>query len=614
MHGMNRIALLAGALGLVWGSTVNPAAAKFIASYSSGTQYTVEWTQMPDFDQVRTGLPNNGKMYCVPTAAVNIMAYIARHGYPSISPGSHSYYWWMNQSAFPTATANLTAMGVLMGTDPFDGTGGNGAMNGINAWLPGSFLVYHTWASGLSSPRASNLGGHMLAGHLVISVVGWYNQDNYPAIARTGGHALTLTRVARSGNNISISWRDPANEQSTLGTQSTFQSHTYTIEPRSVIVGGLPRIMDKIVDYGSAYLDEYFAIMPMYGLTQTVDQLHLKLIHPAFLSDFPHHLYELVASPGSLIEKSIPHSEGLFTFLLTSDGKFWKYDPNSSEMREIMQLPGTKDFVFSRFGKLYVLLGRTLSCYALDENDVPTREAFIIVPDEAQILAADDSGDSLALLLPAVQKIQRYDYDLTGIQETIDFSVPHLRGKGALAFDPMNGTPFVTSDESNVIYELVRTTDQYNAIPFGQGVVSVPRGLNVADDGQVIVSCDGSVRVFRRTAAGGWQENPDHPFSGLEADGGLAIPCSRTNFDPRVHTGPAFVNQLPTQFAQGVPDCRGDLDEDGDTDIADLAELLSAYGSVAGDPNFNVDADFDGNDEIGLSDLAFVLAYYGCGR
>ena len=58
------------------------------------------------------------------------------------------------------------------------------------------------------------------------------------------------------------------------------------------------------------------------------------------------------------------------------------------------------------------------------------------------------------------------------------------------------------------------------------------------------------------------------------------------------------------------PECPGDID--GDTDLADLATLLGAYGTSVGDPQYNPDADFDDSGSVDLSDLAFLLADYGC--
>ncbi len=59
--------------------------------------------------------------------------------------------------------------------------------------------------------------------------------------------------------------------------------------------------------------------------------------------------------------------------------------------------------------------------------------------------------------------------------------------------------------------------------------------------------------------------------------------------------------------------CVADVDGDGDTDLTDLAILLSAYGSVPGDPNWNPACDFDADNDVDLSDLAFLLSDYGCG-
>lgn len=55
----------------------------------------------------------------------------------------------------------------------------------------------------------------------------------------------------------------------------------------------------------------------------------------------------------------------------------------------------------------------------------------------------------------------------------------------------------------------------------------------------------------------------------------------------------------------------GDIDGDGDVDLADLALLLSAFGACSGDPQFNVGADFDGSGCVELNDLAVLLAHFG---
>lgn len=58
--------------------------------------------------------------------------------------------------------------------------------------------------------------------------------------------------------------------------------------------------------------------------------------------------------------------------------------------------------------------------------------------------------------------------------------------------------------------------------------------------------------------------------------------------------------------------CPGDVEGDGDTDIADLAALLAAYGSSSGDPDYDPAADFDDDGDVDISDLAYLLSGYGC--
>jgi len=57
--------------------------------------------------------------------------------------------------------------------------------------------------------------------------------------------------------------------------------------------------------------------------------------------------------------------------------------------------------------------------------------------------------------------------------------------------------------------------------------------------------------------------------------------------------------------------CVGDIDGDGDVDLADLAEFLGAYGTCVGDPDYNPAADFDDSGCVDISDLAAILGDYG---
>jgi hypothetical protein len=69
-----------------------------------------------------------------------------------------------------------------------------------------------------------------------------------------------------------------------------------------------------------------------------------------------------------------------------------------------------------------------------------------------------------------------------------------------------------------------------------------------------------------------------------------------------------FGNQDLWQVAV-TPTCPGDLDCDGDVDLADLAQLLGNYGTTSGAEYEDGDLDADG--DVDLTDLAGLLAVYG---
>ena len=56
-------------------------------NYDVPGDYSYAITYMPDFDQRRYGLANNGNMHCVPTSTMNMFAYAAHFGFPDLLPG-----------------------------------------------------------------------------------------------------------------------------------------------------------------------------------------------------------------------------------------------------------------------------------------------------------------------------------------------------------------------------------------------------------------------------------------------------------------------------------------------------------------------------------------------
>lgn len=81
-----------------------------------------------------------------------------------------------------------------------------------------------------------------------------------------------------------------------------------------------------------------------------------------------------------------------------------------------------------------------------------------------------------------------------------------------------------------------------------------------------------------------------------------------TLFRPGTPTD-VVIDGLPVP--SGAGGLAGDLDGDGDVDLADLAMMLAAFGSCTGDPGYSAAADIDGSGCVDLADLSVLLANFG---
>jgi hypothetical protein len=103
----------------------------------------------------------------------------------------------------------------------------------------------------------------------------------------------------------------------------------------------------------------------------------------------------------------------------------------------------------------------------------------------------------------------------------------------------------------------------------------------------------------------------DHSLR-LKADGSIVTWGSGPGDPLAPNTG--FVAIAAGDYSLAIKGCiLGDLDCNGDVDLADLAELLGVYGTCEGNASYDPDADFDHSGCIGLADLAALLSKYGLG-
>ncbi|WKZ56385.1 MAG: hypothetical protein QY326_06535 [Bdellovibrionota bacterium] len=100
-------------------------------------------------------------------------------------------------------------------------------------------------------------------------------------------------------------------------------------------------------------------------------------------------------------------------------------------------------------------------------------------------------------------------------------------------------------------------------------------------------------------------------------------PTPRKTPTPRAPTATPDVTPPPLQSTptpqptatptpQPTPDeCPGDLDDDGEVGLSDLAYILSILGSVQGQPGYDPDADFNDNGVIDQPDVDYLQSVFG---
>jgi hypothetical protein len=593
-------------------ATAGSARANWYKSYSSSTSYVAGFTKVPDFDQKRLALPNNGDMYCVPTAGMNWAAYFAHHGVPNQPPGDQNYlHWQWSPTGFNNISGHLATLGFLMGTDPNDGTSGSGGLNGLSAWMTPNVLVMRYSFSGGASPSFDKIAKWVLEGVPVTAGVGWYNGTE-PVLTRDGGHAVSVVRVARNGSQRLLGIHDPGDDAMNLSTQSIFARQDYGCEQRLTLVGGVPRLMDKVLGYSNGYIDSYTIMIPMFSLGTSTDASKLVIKKFVHLPFEPWSVREVLSPGGALINDvaSAPYEPttyfGTAPVIGGQGARVFRYDHLLNQVFETdVEVADPRVLRTGRDGQLYVLDGNTVRCY--DVSQQPEVQTATVFFGQVWTLAYNDVTAEVIVLVG--DSILRLTSGLAVADPSVALPTAlTLVGARSMSASPETGDLFLTSRGSPGIYHFPNSETTNSSLTafdvIGAGQLTEPMDLTVGDDNRVYVSDNGVRKVFKKDDVTGlWSQDTSNPSHNQPANRRERTAYSRTNFDAASMVGPAFRNELPTEFAPSISVCLADLNDDGTVNGADLAALLSAWGTGAID--LNGDGATDG------ADLAALLAAWG---
>lgn len=620
-HTLGASALLAAAATALIATPAPSAFADVSAAYSSSTQYIFNIWHVPDLDQRRAGLENNGSNHCVPTSGMNWMIYFANHGVPSLPPGAGNY---QNPSLYTHGTNAVRDLGILMGTTGTGGTGGTGGENGLKAWLPPfAFVVSHQWMNGTWAPRFQDMSNAVFNGAYVMSVVGWYQEFKFEpdVVLRAGGHSLSMNHGSRAGAAMQIGWRDPARDEGNVFerilVQSPFASEQYAIDPRArkPIMNGIERpyrTMDKVVGFGSAYLDEYYAIYPQFALASQPDPIQFdiskiwgNIIGGSSQSQFGS--FDLI---GPITDMTL-HPDLLHTvYLGGTPPQLHVVNPISGDDTVVDGgFTNPSAVVVGRHRQVYVIDGDAIYCVNID-MDPPEVEAAVTPPHPPVSMMYDDATDQLMVLSPAARRLMAFERDLKpGPITPVPDTVP-MEDDAKVAWDPLTGGCWVVSSASDSLFHLQMdpATGAMNVDTLSDPLLINPVCVQVGDGGRVCAIAGNAVHEFEPVEGLGWQRAATPLFEGAEVGNHFQLARSRNNYDPALHSDEEWYDLLPEEdLGDPIPDCLADLNLDGTVNVIDLLQLLTDWGPCAG-PCY---ADLNADGSVDVLDLLQMLTDWG---
>lgn len=611
-------------------AATNVASANIILYYTGPTNYTYLVRKVPDFDQKRSVLPNDGKSHCVPTSALNWFAYIANHGYPNMAPGSGS---WAGQGPYNIVSVNLLTMGLMMGTNPNSGTALNGAVNGMAGWIDispytGQFIVIGANANLFQPYNFDNLAQQAMLGRLVMPRIGWYIEGSGGVITRDGGHLTTMTRAKRNGTQRTIGLNDPASDNGLLNVQSEFTREDYNCVDVLRTVDGLPRFVTRVNNYKSGtkqgYIDGYRAIVPLFGLTTSTDNTSVVMKMPfAFGSAQSSEKSFPTAAPISHLKIS---SDALSALVMTSSSS-----PASSSIKKLDFATGQMTTLFGnqqattqiatgRFGDIYALQQGADSSFLARIIPGTPDPMSILVPEPVSAITYDDFTDSVLLFAHQTRRLYRYPYQLVANHAPLPpeiFQLPGnlpTGGSRFLTVSPVTGHVWYSTGLSNGFWEIIIPGDGSVIV----NPVTAPSSFFLndlsIDDAGFMYGCDTSVNLIRMYAPHQPGDGSvtllatgQHPLANSPCRLRLAMLVSRHNFDEATAKDPAQWDiDLPTEFAPSIPDCPADFDGNDVVDVVDLLRLLGEWGT-----NGFSDADLNYDGVVDVIDLLQLLGSWG---
>ncbi len=591
---------------------------------SASAQCNVYWYGIPDFDQRRDMLPGGGSMYCAPTAALNLMAFIANHGRPE-AMGGYSSPNWAGAGEYPLVSQLDYAMGAWMDTTVTGGTNLSGAINGLRDYRDahGVPAVIDGKANNENWQVSPKLIHDCLKnGWLVTMSYGRYKEED-GAWVRKGGHVVTVCSVQDAcGQTPVIGFKDPWTDATdSLAGQSPFATKLWTVIKRVRNFGG--QVYYQWGKYGEfdaetqRYIDCIVVIKPLFVLTlgpsDTLVRYSAKLLN----NDPTPAQREYTIPDGHRVRWAAADPRRAASFVVTfasSSGpaRLWSCDLADGQFTFLLDLPVLpRAFAVDRHGDVLVELNGEIHKYRyLDEGGVQFLGNAVTGAPRIDSISVDDATDDVYALSMAERRLFKYP----GGDLSVDSPGGALPGalilgnNPSVAFNPVDGMPWVCSTASTTLYKLDPSAHGWT-INSTVDIGVLVRSLQFGDRGQMMFLAGGDVQEYELGEDGGYVRAGDPHFFRWPAQSFLSLARTQHNYDPVIHSGPAWDNiEDPDPDTPETLDCRADYNVDGFVTGDDFDQFVAAF--ELGQPG----ADIDGNGFVNGEDFdVFVEAFEsGC--
>jgi hypothetical protein len=514
---------------------------------------------LPDIDQVRQqtastpGLPGDGYSYCVPTSTMDALAYFASHGVPALRPGSKD---WTSPANYNEMSADIKALGDLMGTTPSGGTT-DGYFAGLETWLsqtqpgvipPIGLVTSYLWVTAPDASFAPDLRAmatDAAAGDIVVPNVIFMRYEQPPTRVpapkqwfMVGGHVVAMAS-AKSPSTIGL--HDPANPLADHASQSPYAEEKYTLTQVTSRFGylddhgkdvsfqaTLPRVDDYFIDSvlppgSQTFLWGYTVLQPETVTTWSAAKV--TLVSPVR----PGEPVESVrAAGGQPVVDLALDPDGARNFYATQGSStIWQLNTANGTSTPFAKTDGSAGLV--------AFAGRTQTLFALTRSRLTAFDrtgraaASIALSEQVDAVAVDQATSRLLALSAESGRLRVYDAKLR-LRGTVQLPQRALAGSGRISIALRGQVVYVHRDDRPGValfavkgFKLAGA----RAVPL-TGAVR-PEGLAVDDAGRIFVQSGGKLAEYSQSG----KLLTSSPFNGLAAGTALVVNRNFSNADVR---------------------------------------------------------------------------------